>query len=78
MSAADNGGAAFPKAGLDPWGKVVDVHTGMTLRDYFAAAALPGLIGGRAWGDKDANAIISEWATAAYLVADRMLLERAA
>ena len=34
---ADNGGPAFPKAGLDPWAKAQEVFTGMSLRDYFAA-----------------------------------------
>lgn len=35
----DTGGAAFPKAGLDPWNQAKSVHCGMTLRDYFAAHA---------------------------------------
>lgn len=39
-----DGGPAFPKAGLDAWGKAVEVHTGMTLRDYFAGQALIGLV----------------------------------
>ena len=39
MSDKDNGGAAFPKAGLDPWGAAKSLNTGMTLRDYFAAKA---------------------------------------
>jgi hypothetical protein len=40
MSKEDNGGPAFPKAGLDPWHKAVEVSPGMTLRDYFAAKAM--------------------------------------
>jgi len=44
MSAAHDGGPAFPKAGLDPWNQAQTVQTGMTLRDYFAAKAMAGLI----------------------------------
>lgn len=39
----ENGGPAFPKAGLDPWNKAVSVNTGMTLLDYFAAEVLPAV-----------------------------------
>lgn len=45
---------------------------GMTLRDYFAAAAMQGLIG---TVKKDSDVI--DLAKAAYLVADEMLKERA-
>ena len=39
----DDGGAAFPYREDDGMGGYVD-HFGMTLRDYFAAAALTGLL----------------------------------
>ncbi len=48
-----------------------DCH-GMTLRDYFAAAAITGLI---AQSDKAGRA--DEFARQAYVVADAMLEERA-
>jgi hypothetical protein len=31
---------AFPKAGLNPWNRSMEINEGMTLRDYFAAKAL--------------------------------------
>lgn len=41
MSAANNGGPAFPEAGLSglPNGEFIHGQAGMTLRDYFAAKA---------------------------------------
>lgn len=39
MKEINDGGRAFPRAALDVWGKTVDKHSGMTLRDYFAAHA---------------------------------------
>jgi hypothetical protein len=61
---------AFPRNGLIQDGYfVVSSQEGMTLRDYFAAAAMQALItAGR--GLKDA-------AEVAYLHADQMLKERA-
>ena len=51
----------------------------MTLRDYFAAKAVTGLLG-RAWADADGNAppnVFELWAIAAYKTADAMIAERA-
>lgn len=52
---------------------------GMSLRDYFAAQALPGLLV-RAWGDPATGVLPSNihahWAAAAYATADAMLKER--
>lgn len=62
MSKPDDGGAAFPRDnGYVEWG-------GMTLRDYFAAAALQGLIQ-RGWNP---YAVSDD----AYKVADAMIAER--
>lgn len=45
MGAKDNGGAAFPVNAWDgPNGNNIWPEPGMTLRDYFAAQALPALI----------------------------------
>jgi len=48
---------------------------GMTLRDYFAAKAMQGLMG-RAWGVMDANELFRTWAKSAYAIADAMLEAR--
>ena len=49
-----------------------DDAEGMTLRDYFAAKALQGLMG-RAWGVMDADELFRTWANSAYTIADAML-----
>lgn len=69
MSTINDGGPAFPhKRQIRCNGEVIDseMEPGMTLRDYFAAAALQGLMayyGG--FCDQDAKA--------AYAAADAML-----
>ncbi len=50
------------------------VQHGMTLRDYFAAKALNGLLAGRILTRQD----FEQNARAAYLLADAMLKERGA
>jgi hypothetical protein len=50
---------------------------GLTVRDYFAAAALPGLISGRDWSKEARDQLPKIWANASYLVADAMLEARA-
>ena len=58
---------AFPTTKpLDSWG---DPNQGMTLRDYFAAKAMQGLV--------DAAMPMSEIAAEAYVMADAMLKARA-
>ena len=63
MSKINTGGPAFPVA-ID--NQVLD--DGMTLRDYFAAKAMQGLM--------DAAMPMPEIAQAAYQMADDMLKER--
>ena len=66
----DTGGPAFPRNILDHGHGVKTVHeSGMTLRDYFAAKAMQGLIANGAVNPVDA-------AKAAYIVADAMLKAR--
>ena len=68
MSAPINdGGAAFPM-GYHPEGNSAD-HFGMTLRDYFAAAALQGM-------DLDGEFAYQTYALDAYKMADAMLIAR--
>lgn len=63
MATEDDGGSAFP--GRDALGYR---QAGMTLRDYFAAAALTSIV-----GVYDAE----DTAYHAYAMADAMLVERA-
>lgn len=65
MSKIDDGGAAFP---LHLHG---DYAQGMTLRDYFAAAALQGHVG-TPCGSTDPK-ILAAWS---YQNADAMIAER--
>ena len=67
MSAVSTGGAAFPTGtGVTPY------NPGMTLRDYFAAKTLQGLLSNR-----NAEAAIDEFAAKSYRMADAMLKARA-
>lgn len=73
MNEIKTGGPAFPSHGS--MGEVT--HEGMTLRDYFAAKAMQGLMG-RAWGEIDADELFRIWAKSAYTMADAMLKAREA
>lgn len=73
MSTTPNdGGPAFPLADIE-WHPERKHNNGMTLRDYFAAAALQGLLASSSVGDSLAE---PDYAVAAYLQADAMLAER--
>lgn len=72
MNKTNTGGPAFPVN--DTWG-----HAGMTLRDYFAAKALPPLVAfapdGTFFGvDHDMTNLA--YALAAYAMADAMIEAR--
>ena len=73
----DTGGPAFPV--VIPLDQSAESHMGMTLRDYFAAKALQGLMG-RDWSDFKVSdqELIAIWAQSAYGVADAMLKARQA
>lgn len=65
-----DGGPAFPTTKpLEHWG---DPNAGMSLRDYFAAAAATGIEGNYAACDWSADRV----AARAYRVADAMLKAR--
>lgn len=69
------GGHAFPSHGS--MGEVV--QEGMTLRDYFAAKALPCCLNGKdcpSVDDSDNPTDIEYMSRAAYAVADAMIAER--
>lgn len=63
MSKKEKGGAAFPQSGFDRWAP----EGGMSLRDYFAAKAMPMINQSLSWEDV---------AKFAYQMADAMLAER--
>ena len=66
----NDGGSAFPSPPSQHSNGFYSTGEGMTLRDYFAAAALQGILatgGGASWDDD---------ATHAYLCADAMLKAR--
>ena len=69
----DTGGPAFPvKTAMFDC-----TQSGMTLRDYFAAKVMPGLMG-RNWSHHTGTdeELIALWARSAYGVADAMLKAR--
>ena len=74
MSDQHDGGPAFPVSPDEARGKVSSVHGGLTIRDYFAAAAMQGLLSNSAMVDTGDN---YTWiAKHAYAQADAMLKER--
>jgi hypothetical protein len=73
-SIKNNGGSAFPRAGTPKeYSGYVEHSEGMTLRDYFAAKAMQGLLAAyperERWGTHD-------YARIAYEQADAMLKAR--
>jgi len=68
-----DGGSAFPKPSTSVGGMIEFSEKGMTLRDYFAAAALHGTRPGRAFTDAEVTLIALD----CYRMADAMLAERA-
>ena len=64
----NDGGQAFPRTGADGH---TSPQTGMTLRDYFAAAALQGML-----TDSCIQGSDSQFAESAYSYADAMLKAR--
>jgi hypothetical protein len=66
---ADETTSCFPSNQLYP------AYSGMTLRDYFAAKAMQGLIG-RSWEEVSADELFSIWSNSAYAIADAMLRAR--
>lgn len=67
-----HGGPAFPRpASLDPeFNARMPSQSGMTLRDYFAAKAMQGILA------RPGSVTPREDAAMAYLMADAMLTER--
>ena len=76
MSNTNTGGPAFPSAQLDTTTLTYKYIEGMTLRDYFAAKALNGLLAGTLTPDSLWSQ--DEVAETAYNMADAMLKAREA
>lgn len=72
MSEIEDGGPAFP--GPDQTEKRKNIHEGMTLRDYFAAKAMQGMM--TRDGFDPGQATPEQRATLAYIEADAMLKAR--
>ena len=70
MSDKNTGGNAFPRE--DYQTDTQQGQCGMSLRDYFAASAMNGLL-----ASIDADDDIDQLPSLAYLLADEMLAERA-
>ena len=67
----ETGGPAFPLQSIGP--EFAPGYAGMTLRDYFAAKAMQGMMAGGSIRSGTTNA---EVATVAYGLADAMLRAR--
>ena len=75
MSNTNTGGPAFPSGLIDPStpeDAVQSLHNGMTLRDYFAAKAMQGMLACPVQPQSGADM----YARDAYFVADAMLKAR--
>jgi hypothetical protein len=68
----DNGGPAFPTEAYDLDRKTTVREEGMTLRDYFAAKAMPWVASDLPAGD-NFQALVAKFS---YKMADAMLAER--
>jgi hypothetical protein len=80
MSNTNTGGPAFPAtSGWDSqgnWCRNYADNEGMTLRDYFAAKAMQGMLASAdSWINKDE---VEDFATICYALADGMLKAREA
>lgn len=64
-------GPAFPLV-FDHHDGTRDIYSGMTLRDYFAAKAMQGLLADRSWQGMTTDQV----AEFSYFMADAMLKER--
>lgn len=73
----DTSGPAFPVPAELCQDLTIEEQRGLTVRDYFAAKAMQGLMG-RDWSDFKISddELIALWARSAYGVADAMLKAR--
>ena len=79
MTTKNNGGPAFPiptGQSEHSWHEWNACQFGMTLRDYFAAKAMPAIIGSRAGVSLDIDEFMKNVACISYAMADAMLKAR--
>jgi hypothetical protein len=72
VSNQKNGGPAFPRAGSSGPGAFASPENGMTLRDFFAAKAMQGIL----TEDRSLELNFIEIASDSYRLADAMIQER--
>jgi hypothetical protein len=75
MSNTNTGGPAFPQTEVDRDGVTITHHSGMTLRDYFAAKAMQSVLDQK---DTHDGRECDNAAWMAYRMADEMLKAREA
>ena len=69
----ETGGPAFPQPFYDEKGHVIDGFAGMTLRDYFAAKAMQGMLAAcSGWSEGQQERL----AKCSYAMADEMIKAR--
>jgi hypothetical protein len=73
MSQHNDGGPAFPVTPTDRGGQCAPTEYGMTLRDYFAAKAMQGLLASPHADPRGGATVLAE---SAYIVADAMIAAR--
>ena len=76
MSKIDDGGAAFPHHETTSTGEPFHDHLGMTLRDYFAAAAIQGCSSYILERSVKSAAVMGLMSHYAFAMADAMLAAR--
>ena len=78
MKTPDDGGPAFARdSHIEAKAGLIVQQRGMSLRDYFAAAALHGITSLPSVGPGKWHQWAGDWAAWSYSVADAMLVERA-
>ena len=77
MIGPKDGGPAFPRAGFEGPEHLEMSKDGMSMRDYFAAAALTGLLADKDYDGGGANDYYDKLAHDSYQAADEMLSVRA-
>ncbi len=77
MTRKDDGGCAFPLAEQSgPYNMLVASSYGLSIRDYFAAAALTGLVSSNVRDCQNGTQHPDRYAEDAYAIADSMIEAR--
>jgi hypothetical protein len=73
VNTKDDGGMAFPQSYRIPGSSTVTGESGLSMRDYFAAAAMQGILASDSPGDNTSFKLV---ASMSYQQADAMLESR--